>query len=553
MILTANIFDVMFPLLQKGFWFLQVIIAFGILIAVHEFGHYISAKLTGMRVDEFAIGFGKRIAGFKKGETEYSWRLVPLGGFCKIYGMEEEDSSDDAEDGEEKEVVQLSPEEQARGFNMRPLWARFLVIIAGSLMNILLTIFLVTMIGISIGFNYSVVEKVEPGSPADKAGMLAGDKLRLFAFNSQRGNIIDAVANSNSTDGILFRIQREDGAHKIKVFPETVTNENGEKSKKIGIQFTTGNNYSRVIERVMHNSPYQKAGLVPGDEIVRISGFPTENLPSLYQSLLETETGETDIEILRNDTRFTFTLKDYLVYRTGIIAKTIPMDDGFAVKINEVIMDTPAFYLGLNKNFLISAVDGKPITEDFEWMVYEKEATSTDIVITVADLRLEDSPPLEIPLNRIMLTPGLSFKANYVKVPLFAAIHEATLQTKAFGLMIFDFLNSLFTKKAGVDELAGPIGVVQMGYRMASEGFFNLVFLFSLISVNLGIINLLPFPGLDGGRAVFLVLEMVIRRPVLRVQYENIVHAVGLIILIGFIIFVTYNDVSRIISQFMFR
>lgn len=545
MIMTANIFDAIYPWLQKSFWLVQVIVAFGILVAIHEFGHYISAKLTGMKVEEFALGFGKRIIGLKKGETEYSLRIVPLGGYCKIYGMDDE--APDAADGEE--TVEPDPAEAARAFVKKPLWARFVVIIAGSLMNVLLAIFLIGVIGSSVGFNYSLIDDVEKGSPADKAGMLPGDKLRLFAYNSQRGHIINTVAKSNSAKGVLFRVEREDGSHNIRVHPEMTTDENGETVKRIGIRFSTEDNYSRVIDRVMHDSPYYKAGLVEGDEVVSINGVPAVTLPSLYRTLLETDINETNLEILRGDKRYTFVLKDHLIYRTGLVAETVKTDDGYELNIKEAIMDTPAFYLGLARGVRITAVDGNPITEDFNWATFEANSNQNNFMITVVDNRTETSP-IEVPLSRVMLYPGISFKANYVKVPMHQAFYEATLQTKEFSLMIFDFLNSLFTKKAGVGDMAGPIGVVQMGYRMASEGLINLVFFFSLISVNLGIINLMPIPGLDGGRAVFLVIEMLFRRPIMKAQIENVIHFVGMMLLFGFIIYVTFNDVGRIISMF---
>ncbi|MFH1515512.1 MAG: site-2 protease family protein, partial [bacterium] len=82
--------DSIYPWLEKGFWILEVIVAFGLLVGIHEFGHFISAKLTGMKVEEFAIGFGKMLFGFKHGETQYSVRIVPLGGYCKIFGMEDD-------------------------------------------------------------------------------------------------------------------------------------------------------------------------------------------------------------------------------------------------------------------------------------------------------------------------------------------------------------------------------------------------------------------------------------------------------------------------------
>ena len=118
MAINTDIFGSILPWLEKGSWMLQVIIAFGILIAIHEFGHYISAKLTGMKVEEFSIGFGKRMLGFKRGETEYSWRIVPLGGYCKIFGMEDDYDPDNPENAERE----ISPDDLDRAFNNKPIW-----------------------------------------------------------------------------------------------------------------------------------------------------------------------------------------------------------------------------------------------------------------------------------------------------------------------------------------------------------------------------------------------------------------------------------------------
>lgn len=546
MLLTANIFSSLLPWLEKSSWMLQVIIAFGILVIVHEFGHYISAKLTGMKVEEYSIGFGKRIFGFKRGETEYSWRLVPLGGYCKIFGMEEDMGN--AKEGDPPKV-EISPEDRARAFNARPLWERFLVIIAGSLMNVLLAVVIISIMGSAIGFNYSVVGKVEDGSPAQVAGLQSGDMIRNFAYSSTRTDIIDAVEKADPEKGVLLHVKREDGSHNIRVHPEEVKDENGVLHNRIGISFNPEDNYSRIIDRVMYDSPYSKSGLESGDEILSVNGQPITEYDGLLNGLMDTMDDQVMIGVLRDGKEFTFVLKDHLIYRSGIVASPITDKDGLIeLNITDVIIDTPAFYMGIRPGMKITQVDGNPIEKDFNWAKYEAESKSKEIMVSLYDLR-SDLKPVEVPVSRVMLYPGITVKVGYIKVPYYESFYESVLQAKVFSVMIFDFLGSIFKKQVGVSDMAGPIGVVTIGYKMASEGIVNLLFFFALISVNLGIINLLPLPGLDGGRALFLIGELVFRRPVLKAQFENIIHLVGILLLFGFIIFVTFFDVNRIITM----
>ena len=546
MLLTANIISSLLPWLEKSSWMLQVIIAFGILVIVHEFGHYISAKLTGMKVEEYSIGFGKRIFGIKRGETEYSWRLVPLGGYCKIFGMEEDlgNAKDD-----ETPKVEISSEDRARAFNVRPLWERFTVIIAGSLMNVLLAVVIISVMGSAIGFNYAVIGKVEDGSPAQKAGLQSGDMIRNFAYSSNRADIIDAVEKADPAKGVLLRVHREDGSQNIRVHPEKVKDEKGVFHNRIGIAFNPEDNYSRIIDRIMLDSPYSKAGLVPGDEILTVNGQSIVGHEGLLSALMDAMDDEVKIGVHRDGKDYTFLLKDHLIYRSGIVASPVLSEKGLPeLNITEVIIDTPAFYMGFRPGMRITQVDGKPVDKDFNWARYEAESKSKEIMVSLYDLRA-DLGPIEVPVSRVMLYPGITVKVEYIKVPYYESFYESVLQAKVFSVMIFDFLKSIFKKQVGVSDMAGPIGVVTIGYKMASEGVVNLLFFFALISVNLGIINLLPLPGLDGGRAVFLIGELIFRRPVLKAQFENVVHLVGILILFGFIIFVTFFDVNRIIGM----
>lgn len=186
---------------------LATVFVFGLLILVHELGHFIIAKMTGMRVDEFAIGFGPKIISYQYGETLYSWRLIPLGGFNKIAGMDPDEEQDE------------------RSFNAKPLTSRLGVIIAGSLMNLILPVILFLVIFLSAGVdtpsNQPVIGSVFPDKPAIRAGLSAGDRI-LAIDNREIVNWRDFVSLIQSSAGqnLLLRYERQGEIINTSIVPE---------------------------------------------------------------------------------------------------------------------------------------------------------------------------------------------------------------------------------------------------------------------------------------------------------------------------------------------
>lgn len=181
---------------------------FGLLVLIHELGHFVTAKMTGMRVDEFAIGFGPRIFSKKYGETVYSLRSVPLGGFNDIAGM----SPDDVEAG-------------SRGYNAKPIWARMVVIVAGATMNFILPIFIFwgiySFVGLSSPSNEPVLGEVLQGKPAYTAGLRDGD--RIVRIDGKEINTwSDFVKTVSGGEGKIFHIEykRGDTTGSARVIPE---------------------------------------------------------------------------------------------------------------------------------------------------------------------------------------------------------------------------------------------------------------------------------------------------------------------------------------------
>ena len=352
------------------------IIIFCILIFIHETGHLISAKAVGIRVNEFAIGMGPRLFGFKKGETAYSARLVPIGGFCAMEG-EDEDSDD------------------PRAFNRKPMWAKALVLFSGSLMNILLAIVILSMIIFYLGQPMLTLKTVDESSPVAIDGLEAGD---------------------------------------------TITEING----------TPVNEWADV--------------------------------PAILQNLVNNANG-------------------------AVVNPNA--DDKYA----EVSIANIAIAITVDRN-------GE--TQTINSFLYFDADENLKIGITPAQ--------------------GHSFKYFFESFGLGA---QATWDMVK---MMYQFLGQLFTGQAGLDQLTGPVGVVKVVSESAKAGFISVLQIAALISLNLGIVNLLPFPALDGGRLLFLVIRKFAGKKVTD-DVEGKFHLVGIMLLFALMIIITIQDVDRFILQ----
>lgn len=243
---------------------LACIFVFGVLVTVHEFGHFITAKLTGMKVEEFSIGFGPTIYQQQEGETLYSLRMLPLGGYNKIAGMDPDD-----------------PEDPERGFNSKPVTSRMLVILAGSLMNIFLPVLiffgLFLAFGMDVPENKPVLGQIIEGYPAEQSGLKEGD--RILSINGKpvhewldiRKNIADS-----GMQPIPFEIQRDTEKLTITVTP--------------GVNPETGKPFIGVV------SSLKNVRLTPVQAAVASVSATKNIIKNMYASLYHMVTGKTKAE-----------------------------------------------------------------------------------------------------------------------------------------------------------------------------------------------------------------------------------------------------------------
>lgn len=340
------------------------IIILGIIVLVHEFGHFIFAKMFGIYVYEFAIGMGPKLFHWKskKGETEYSIRAIPIGGFCSLAG--EDLDSDDQE---------KIPED--RRLQSKPVWQRFLVMFFGAGNNFILAFLLLLVIAFGWGAVSSkpIISELVANNPAEQAGLEVGDYILKI------------------------------NGHKIKT------------SDDVSIYLQVEDKSKPIIFTVKRDNKELDFEVVPKEEEVDGSK----------------------------------------IYRVGIVSQG-EVERGFVASIQYAFTKMGALF--------------------------------RQMVIT---------------------------------------------------------LKGLFTGGLSVNQLSGPVGIYSIVGTQASAGFENILYLIALLSINVGFINLIPFPAFDGGRILFLIIEKIKGSPI-KAETENKIHTIGFILLLALMIYITFNDILKL-------
>jgi regulator of sigma E protease len=280
---------------------ISVAVILGFMILIHEFGHYAVAKLLGVRVEQFAIGFGKRLIGFRKGETDYRINAIPLGGYVKMSG----ENPMDEHTGDPREFMSHSR------------WHRFLIAIAGPTMNILLAIVLLTGVYM-VHYEYAaymdqqaVVGFVEPNSPAAKAGVQRGDHIvQIDGVHNPTWEQVSVKELLNPNQPLNFTVQREGQTIQGSVVPVPVT------SSEVG---SAGWHPDEpvIVGDIESGLPADKIGIKPGDRIVALDGQPLPSIQSMIERLQQSKSKPVQLTVDRNGETLTFTAIPVLAPTNG--------------------------------------------------------------------------------------------------------------------------------------------------------------------------------------------------------------------------------------------
>jgi len=437
---------------------IELLLVLGFMVLVHEFGHFVVAKWCGVRVETFAIGFGKRLVGFRRGGTDYQINALPLGGYVKMAGEIP---------GEE---VSKDPGE----LNNHPRWQRMLIALSGPFSNFVLAF--VLMAGVYMVHNEvneyisgaAVTDYISPGSAVAKTGIHSGDTI--VRFDNVEDPTWDDVYNHcllNLNQTVPFSFM-EDGKRVDTSFFVASKATTPDEFTPDTLGFVPRMQPTPVkVSSLMPDSPAMKAGLQPDDQIVSIDGVELHSVYTLLAYMQDRKGAPAAIAVLRKG-------------QTLLMDITPELTDEGGAKV---------YLLGFH-----------PVP-----------------------------PPVKV--EKLSLAKSLGKSWNF-------SVQNSTL--------IKDVVKGMFEGHVSVRSLSGPIGIGQVVHEAAeAPGWTPLIGTVAMISINLGMVNLLPFPILDGGMIFLLLVEGVFRRD-LPMEVKERIYQVAFVCIVLFAAFVIFNDITKL-------
>jgi regulator of sigma E protease len=435
----------------------SMLVVLGIMVLVHEFGHFAVAKLCGVRVEVFSIGFGKRLFGFRRGDTDYRLSLLPFGGYVRMSG----EAPGEASTGDPAE------------FSAHPRWQRILIGLAGPVSNFLLALFLMT--GFYMMHNEveafrsdaASIDFVSDHTAASAAGLKPGDLITRFdGVQNPTWEQVSIRAAMNV--GQTFPVDiRRDGQTVESML--TVPNPRSDDFDFEAIGFVPRMQADPIrVRQIEPNMPAAKAGLQVGDEILSVNGLALHSVDAMLAFLQQGNGKPIELTVLRQGKQFQLDLQPVMA------------DAGSGHK-----------------------------------------------------------------LYRIGFAPNLPpFKIQQLSLP--AALKQSVHFNLRYSGLILEVLHRMVTRRFAVQDLSGPIGIArETGLAVEQPGWQPIIGLMSIISLNLGIFNLLPIPILDGGVIVLLLIEGVMRRD-LNQEFKERIYQAAFVVLLIFAAFVMFNDISKL-------
>jgi regulator of sigma E protease len=539
-----------------------LILMLGILIFVHELGHFLVAKACGVRVLKFSLGFGPTIGlgrfrlSWQRGGTEYVVAWLPLGGFVKMLG-ETGDPEDDPE-------ARAHPEVTLGG---KRTWQKLAIVFAGPAMNFLLPVaILAVSLALGVERPAPIVGQVEAGSPAAAAGIAPGD--RVLAIDGQPVRWWDQVEErlrAKPGQTLHLAIEHEGARREVKIAV-------GERAgldafggvAEVGWSGLGYNPLRAVVGVPALDSVAARAGLRSGDRVTALDGRPIEDWNAFAKAYAAAKAGSVALAVERGDEASPQKLELSLPARGSLAAAGIVPA---TVLIAKVTPDSPAARAGLAPGDLILAVDGAPVGSFFSFAETVRASRGRPLALTYArdgelhtvEVRAEKQEVenvLGVPETQYLIgispdvrplpgAVGLDIERNPLK-----SIPRAVGMTWELTTSLIEGLQKLVTGHLSPRQLSGPIGIAVMARNALELGWAAYLRILIVISVNLAVLNLLPIPVLDGGQAVLYTIEGVKRSPV-SLRTREIVQQIGLTVLVLLMGLAFWNDISRHWTSFV--
>jgi regulator of sigma E protease len=485
-------------------------IVLGIIVLIHEFGHYLAARLMGVRVETFSFGFGKRLFGKQVGDTDFRLSLIPLGGYVKMAGEEEWDPDN------------LKPDE----FQAKNRAQKIFILFMGPAMNLLLAFIIFTMINITgveapaYKSEPPLIGYVEKGSPAEAAGIRKGDKI-LSVDGSEVKDFkeLEIMIGSNPDQKVKVEVKRDGQVLEKQLEVKAATRFHlGDAGFEWG--------FKTKVNEVTKNSPAFKSGLKAGDILEAVNGRPVTFFE--FSDAVNGSDGQTlNIEVKREDGQFNVDITPVKAYRL----EKGPLD---TVKVaREILKDVRAALPELKFN--ADRIKGKYIvfSSDFDT---KEEAEKYG---KLSSLKLNRTERWIIGIAMQRYSPSVE-----TRYALFAAMKKSVNDIVDLTVLVFNTFKKMIVGKLSPKSLSGPLEIARVSERAFDSGASNFFMLIAFISLQLGIINLFPIPALDGGHLMIFSIEAIFRKEFSQ-KVKGILMNIGFLILIALMLFVILNDVAK--------
>lgn len=558
----GQLMDSILNLFHQGYTtIIPFILLLGLLIFVHELGHFLVAKYFGVRVEVFSLGFGRKIFSRKKGDTTYAISMIPLGGYVKMFGDEM--------------GADISAEEKKYSFLHKPVLQRMAVVLAGPLMNLFFAIFLyfvIVMAGEDV--KAPVVGDIRTGTAAYTSGFRSGDRVLtvdnkvIHSWNQFQESLTAFVGRS-----VSVRVKHDlNGAEEtFTVYPLSVPDTNIlSLNDYMGtVQGLSNQMLAPMIGIANEESIWAKSGLRTGDYVNKFDAVEVKSWTQFQQILFNSKGKSVVIEgerIGKSD-------KESERFKVTV---TLPVDEkdvawaqieSSELYLAKVVEDSPSAKAGFLAGDKLLKVNGKPILEwdDLQKNVksYQEgqEPLSVVVLRKTQELELKVQPQMTDTTSMqglresrfaIGVAPWLAFTPPVVEKwaqdSIWSGLVRSIEKTYEITAMTLLSFAKLFKAQISAKNIGGIISIGQAASETFKMGWIQFVTMMALVSVNLFVLNLLPVPVLDGGHLVFYTIELLKGSP-LSLKKMELAQRFGMVVLMSLMVFALFNDVTRLISN----
>lgn len=517
---------------------LIIIPILAVLIIIHELGHFFAARSVGIKVEEFGLGIPPRAKGWRWKGVLWSLNWVPFGGFVRVKG-------EDGRDFSEGSMHAKGP------------WQRGFFLAAGPFMNfvaaVVLCIVMVGFQGVTNDTESIYVNKVEDQSPAVAAGWQPGDVIvEVDGSEISSSADLSSAINQHLDQSVSVTVERAGERVETTVIPRANPPEG---QGATGIEIAIGSLSVVQINQVDPGSTAELGGVLDGDRITAIGGVPVES-EAQVGALLNQAVGDSAVLTVERDGQtvdLTVEVPNPTVVITGVgsdsAASAALLYSGDQLKSIDGVQITDA----ISFRDALWAADGRTVPVE-----YLRDGRTGTVQLSIPAFA-DDANPLEvIGLNARVQNAydamGLNglITPTYEKVPLTQIVPEGWSQFSEFMSITFQGLQQIATEGVDRDQISGPVGMGQVTSELLSESvvpaWFTITFIMVIISVGLGVMNLLPIPALDGGRLLFVIIEILRGGKRISPEKEGLVHLVGMVFLLGLMFLVAFGDVTRLLD-----